>query len=248
MSALETVDLAGVEILAADVTIHGRGSPPEGDRYSVGDLRAIASANRELETELRPPAKIGHGKGGPRVGTLANVRVAGDKLLADVRDVPRRFADLVRARAYDGRSVELSRFESQRTGKRYDLVVSALAWLGDQLPAVHTLDDVAALYADGSVELLRMYELDTQAASSVAVVDAAIERGAIRVSGRDAALKLYASAPRAFSSLIESHPGDAETAFENRRELSSTPTAKARDLAERTDRARRFGIPLEDVI
>ena len=38
--SLETVDLPGVEILAADVTIHGRGSPPEGDRYSVSDLRA----------------------------------------------------------------------------------------------------------------------------------------------------------------------------------------------------------------
>lgn len=247
MSALETIDLEGVEILAADVTIHGRGSPPEGDRYSVDDLLAIASANRELETELRPPAKIGHGKGGPRVGTLANVRVAGDKLLADVRDVPRRFADLVRARAYDGRSVELSRFESQRTGKRYDLVVSALAWLGDTLPAVRTLDDVVGLYADGRVELLRMYELDTQAASAAAFVDKAIERGAIRASGRDAAVRLYANAPEAFATLIESQPGDAQTAFDNRRLLNSTPAAKARDLAERERISRQFGIPLKDV-
>ncbi len=72
--SLETVDLPGVEILAANVTIHGRGSPPQGDRYSTGDLRAIADANRELVAELRPPAKIGHASGGPAVGHVENIR------------------------------------------------------------------------------------------------------------------------------------------------------------------------------
>lgn len=100
--SLDTVDLPGVEILAAGVTIHGRGSPPAGDRYSVPDLRAIADANRALEAELRPPAKIGHDGYGPAVGYLENVRVAGDKLLADVKSVPRRFAELVKERAYSG--------------------------------------------------------------------------------------------------------------------------------------------------
>jgi hypothetical protein len=69
---LESVDLDGLEILAANVTTHGRGSPPEGDRYSVDDLRAITEASWGLEAELRPPAKIGHEGGGPRVGSLAH--------------------------------------------------------------------------------------------------------------------------------------------------------------------------------
>jgi hypothetical protein len=80
-------------------------------------------------------------------------------LLADVKAVPRRFAELIKAGAYTGRSVELSRLTSQRTGKRYDLVVSGLAWLGDKLPAVQTLDDVVALY-EGQTELVRAYQLD----------------------------------------------------------------------------------------
>lgn len=162
MSDLATVDLPGVEILAADVTIHGRGSPPGGDRYSVGELRAIAEAHRELASELRPPAKIGHDGYGPSVGWLENLRVIGSKLVADVKDVPRRFAELIDSRAFDGRSVELSRITSQRTGRKYPLVVSALAWLDDRLPAVRTLDDVHALY-EGDVELVRAYELDAPA-------------------------------------------------------------------------------------
>ena len=155
---METVDLPAVEILAAGVRIHGRLSPPDGDIYSRRDLEQIASANQDLSAELRPPAKIGHDNGLlPAVGELRNIRVAGDKLVADVVNVPRRFAELVKARAYHARSVELSRFTSQRTGRRYDLVVSGLAWLGGKLPAVRTLEDVVALYDDAGATRRRLY-------------------------------------------------------------------------------------------
>ncbi len=192
MSDLATVDLHDVEILAADVMIHGRGSPPEGDRYSTADLAAIADANRELADELQPPAKIGHDGNGPAVGHVTNIRVAGDKLLADVKSVPRKFADLVRARAFNGRSVELGRVTSQRTGKKYDFVVTGLAWLGDKLPAVRTLDDVAALY-DADVELARAYELDTRTGD--ARIDEAIGDGRIAYGQRDIWARTFELAP-----------------------------------------------------
>lgn len=248
MSELETVDLEGVEILAAGGPVHGVGSPPEGDRYSIADLEAIAQANRELESELRPPAKIGHATGGPRVGTLANLRVAGDKLIADVRNVPRRFGDLVRARAYDGRSVEMARFTSQRTGRRYDRVVSALAWLGDTLPAVRTLDDVVALYAEDRIAVVRMYEDGGESATAAAIVDDALARGAIPARARETALRMCSSAPAPFAAYIDAQPGDAVTAHANQRELGSTPEWQARDLAEREAIARDYGMALEDVL
>jgi hypothetical protein len=250
--SLETVDLLGVEILAADVEIHGRGSPSSGDRYSADDLRSIAQANRELAAELRPPAKVGHESGGPAVGYLENLRVSGDKLLADVKDVPRKFAELVRARAFTGRSVELSKITSQRTGRRYPLVVSALAWLGDKLPAVRTLDDVHALY-EGEAELVRAYQLDTRAEDGQALVAEALAYGIITKGQADAALRLYASAPDEMQSLLDSM-GLAEV-----RELeawylespSATTEPSVWDEDERSYRAymsQVLGVRPEDVI
>jgi hypothetical protein len=156
---LETVDLEGVEILAAGGPVRGRGSPPEGDYWTIEDLDAIAQAARELEGEIRPPAKIGHGRAGNAVGWLTNIRREGDRLLADIRRVPRRFAELIKAGAYRTRSVELSRVTSQRTGRVYDWVVTGLAWLGDRLPAVQTLEDVVALYEGDDAER-RFVQLD----------------------------------------------------------------------------------------
>lgn len=162
---LETVDLQGVEIMAACGPVHGVGSPPEGDHWTPDQLRAMAAAAAELGDELRPPAKIGHDGSAPRVGWLDNVRVSedGQKLLADVRDVPKRFAGLVKAGAYRARSAELARVTSQKTGKTYDWAVSGLAWLGAKLPAVKTLadlDNVVALYEQAGLETVRLYEFD----------------------------------------------------------------------------------------
>ncbi len=174
MSKLKTRDLLGVEILSTGGPIHGAGSPPEGDFWTADDLRAMAAADEELGDELKPPAKIGHSdlqalvrNSGddlgltitpgemPAVGWLENVRVNddGSKLLADILAVPEKLAELIEAGAWRPRSVELSRITSQVTGKVYDWVVTGLAWLGGKLPAVTTLDDVVALYADHGVAL-----------------------------------------------------------------------------------------------
>lgn len=43
----------------------------------MDDLRAIADANRELQDEISPSAKIGHGRSSePAVGWLQNIRVS----------------------------------------------------------------------------------------------------------------------------------------------------------------------------
>lgn len=165
MSALETVDLEGVEILAAGGPVHGRGSAPGGDTWTAEQLRELAKANQDLAGELRPPAKLGHGASSdPAVGWLENIRINedGSRLLADVKSVPKKLSELIKSGAYRTRSVELSRVTSQRTGRKYDLAVSGLALLGASLPAVRTLSDVVKLYADENVALRRVYVQDTQ--------------------------------------------------------------------------------------
>lgn len=242
MSALETVDLDGVEILSVGGPVHGTGSAAEGDYWTADALREIAEANRALAGELKPAATIGHGSGDPAVGWLENVRINedGSKLLADVKSVPRRFAELVKARAYRTRSVELSRVTSQRDGRRFEHVVTGLAWLGGRLPAVRTLADVVALYEhDGVTEQRSAGEL---------VVDRAIFRGAVSAADRDVHLRAYEVAPGPAAALIEALPGDTATAYRNQAlHLLGDADPEKRDLAERERIAREYGIPVEDV-
>lgn len=164
MPKLETVDLEGVEILSTGGPVRALGSPPEGDHYTTENLRAMVDAANDLGDEVRAPARIGHRKFGesmdaalranPAVGWLANHRLNADgtKYLVDVKSVPKRFAELIKARAYRTRSSEISKITSQRNGKTYDNVVTGLAWLGDKLPAIQTLDDVVALYESDDAE------------------------------------------------------------------------------------------------
>lgn len=173
---LETVDRNGVEILAAGGPIRGVGSPPGGDFYTVEDLERIAAANRELADEIRPPNKIGHSKEQrllrnsgltdgetPAAGWVdgSTLRVEGEKLLADVKAIPKKLDNLFSKGAFRTRSVELGRRTSQKTQKTHDLVVTGLAWLGAKAPAVQTLDDIEALYEDQQldIETVRVYEV-----------------------------------------------------------------------------------------
>lgn len=171
-----TFDLIGVEILSTGGPIHGVGSPPEGDFWTLPELEGMAAADRELGDELMPPAKIGHPDEQvivrnsiaagelpqpadgemPSVGWLEDVRVDGQRLLADVRKVPKLVKDLIEVGAYRTRSVELSKVTSQVSGKTYEWVVTGLAWLGGKMPAVKTLGDVVALYA-GDAPTLRVF-------------------------------------------------------------------------------------------
>lgn len=181
-----TCDLVGVEILSVGGPVHGIGSPPEGDFWTLEELRGMAEADAELGDELLPPNKIGHPDAQtlvansidagdlplpedgelPAVGWLEDLRVEGTKLLADVRHVPKIVADLIERGAWRTRSVELSTVTSQTSGKRYEWVVTGLAWLGGKMPAVRTLGDVVALYA-GELPVSRRYvterELETGA-------------------------------------------------------------------------------------
>jgi hypothetical protein len=170
---LETVDIPAVEILASGGPVYAIGSPPEGDFYTRDELEAIALAHRELGNEIRAPIKLGHSdrqqllansgltKGEmPAAGWLdsGSFRVEDDaetgvaKLLADARSVPKKIADLMNVGAYRTRSSEIRQYASQATQKTYAWVVEGLALLGEQIPAVQTLDDVYRLYERAGID------------------------------------------------------------------------------------------------
>lgn len=172
MAALETVDIPAVEIMRSGGPVYAIGSPVGGDFYSREDLEGMAAAHVALGDEIRAPIKLGHSdrqqllaasgltKGEmPAAGWLdsATFRVeeAADgatRLLADAKAVPKKLADLMEVGAYRTRSSEIRSYASQKTQQEYPWVVDGLALMGEQLPAIQTLDDVHKLYQRAEID------------------------------------------------------------------------------------------------
>lgn len=159
MSLAETFNINGVEIFAAGEW--------NGDAYSTDDLDELARAFEETREHLKPYLKLGHGNSQkllasdelPAAGWLTNVYREGGKLLADFAKVPKKIYELIKAGAYSRVSSEIF-INPKVNGKPYKMALKAVAILGGETPAVHTLDDIHALYVvDQSV---RAYEKDAQ--------------------------------------------------------------------------------------
>lgn len=158
MSELKTVDIKGVEILKVGTFVGAAGGK---QTYTREDLQEFAAAHAALvEGGHYPTVYLGHNNPPgselpepPAVGRIVALSVKGDKLLADLTDVPGEVAALMQAKAYGTRSIEGVRLSWGRAieiaGKRYRQVLTGMALLGKNLPAVGGLADVMKLYAAG---------------------------------------------------------------------------------------------------
>lgn len=160
---LETVSKNGVEIFSTGVH--------NGDKYTRADLEAIVSAFNELGFE--PIVKAGHEPGqekpgmmeklfgAPSLGYVKALRVVGDKLLADLKDIPKRFANVINAGGFKKISPEIFfDLKDEATGKIYPRVLRAIAFLGAALPAVTNLKDIEMLYRRGNGAVVKSYEFE----------------------------------------------------------------------------------------
>ena len=142
----ETHNIKGVEIFSAGEW--------NGDKYTEKDIDSIVNAFEETKNALKPYIKLGHSEDQqllaadslPAAGWIENIYRKGKMLFADFIDMPRKVADLVRARAYKRVSSEIF-VNIKVNGKRYPLALKAVALLGGETPAVQNLNDVHALYA-----------------------------------------------------------------------------------------------------
>lgn len=122
------------------------------------DFAHMVSAFAELKSKYGFPLKLGHDNGQPLLktdglpaaGWIDNLRVDGDRLVADLIEVPDGIARLINQKLYRTRSIEFHR-NVLVAGKRYPIVLTACALLGEQLPAVDSLADIAALYTAASL-------------------------------------------------------------------------------------------------
>lgn len=172
MAELETVDIPAVEIMRSGGPVYAIGSPVGGDFYSREDLEGMAAAHVALGEEIRAPIKLGHSdrqqllansgltKGEmPAAGWLDSstfrVEDADDgsaRLLADAKAIPKKLGDLLEVGAFRTRSSEIRSYTSQKTQQEYPWVVDGLALMGEQVPAIQTLDDVHKLYQRAEID------------------------------------------------------------------------------------------------
>jgi hypothetical protein len=149
---LPTVTLDNVEVFSVGTW--------NGDPYSEHDLDQMVSAFHELRSSWEPAAKAGHEDGQekdgmmsrlfgvPALGYVDQLARKGGKLIARFKDMPRRFAGLVKAGTYKKISSEVYwNYKNPATGKVYPRVLKAVAFLGADVPAVTNLKEIEALFS-----------------------------------------------------------------------------------------------------
>jgi hypothetical protein len=127
-------------------------------KFAVQDLHDIVATFEALGDNHHVPLKFGHNEkqpmtdGYPALGWVSKVWVNDqDKLMARFDSVPAVVKKAFDAKLYRHVSVELD-VDVEHRGKKYKYVLSAVALLGADIPAVNTLNDLRH-YLDGGERL-----------------------------------------------------------------------------------------------
>lgn len=117
-----------------------------GNKFVADDLKEIAEKTNELisKSTHRPPIKLGHSKkqilaqedGQPALGWMENFKVVGTKLVADLKSIPDVLINSIKGELFKQLSVELTHH------RNFGWFASGIAFLGSDLPAVKTLQDL----------------------------------------------------------------------------------------------------------
>lgn len=113
-----------------------------GERFGTSDLDSMVSAFGRVG--YTPPVKLGHddSPGAMAFGWVSNLRRVGDKLLANLVDVPDSLIAMIRAKRYDSVSVEIFN-DLVRDGVKFVRALKAIAILGAQIPGVSGLRPIS---------------------------------------------------------------------------------------------------------
>lgn len=121
-----------------------------GLEFDAQDLKTIVLAFHTLGDNHHVPLKFGHNEdqpftdGYPAIGWVSDVWMDGDKLMARFTDVPDIVKQTFEKKLYRHVSIELE-VAVEYKGQFFPWVLSGVALLGADIPAVNTLSDLAAL-------------------------------------------------------------------------------------------------------
>jgi hypothetical protein len=124
-----------------------------GDEYTLKDLEEMVITYNETSKNYKPYMKLGHDNkqmllqndGLPSAGWVENLRIIGKKLVCDIVDIPEKIYKLITENAYRYVSSEIF-WNISFEGKKYPKMLSGVALLGSDMPAVTNLNDFANLY------------------------------------------------------------------------------------------------------
>jgi len=178
-AAMKTVTVPGVEIFAV--------GKHNGDPYSADDIDGIVDASKSLKGRVDAPVKLGHtsdefnkaiskkmhipqelihgenGNGALAFGWCDNLRREGKLLKADFVGVPEPVADLIKSGLYKKVSCEIA-IDFKDRGNNYPFVLTGVALLGAELPAVRDIEglEAAAMYTQQPMEGIRVVEFQAE--------------------------------------------------------------------------------------
>jgi len=115
--------------------------------FSKADLQSIVSNFTQFRDLLKVPLKFGHNDeqpmtdGLPALGWVEKIWIDGDKLMAEFANMPTKVMDAIKKKLYRKVSIELD-IDVNHKGKTYDYVLSGVALLGADIPAVSVLADL----------------------------------------------------------------------------------------------------------
>lgn len=118
-----------------------------GMTFTLDDLKQMAQSFAALAQNQDVMLKLGHNDaqkmtdGQPALGWVSKVWVAGDKLMARFTDLPKIVHDAITKKLYKNVSVELD-LDVQYKSNHHPYVLTGVALLGADVPAVNTLKDL----------------------------------------------------------------------------------------------------------
>mgnify|MGYP001570258970 CR=1 FL=1 len=139
--------------LTAEIFACGRWN---GMEFTAEDLQGIADTFSKLGDNMRVALKMGHNDaqkmtdGKPALGWVDKVWVVGEKLMAHFTDIPQVVADAIKKKLYKNVSVEMD-IDVNHKDTNYPYVLTGVALLGADIPAVNVLKDLTHYMSRGAV-------------------------------------------------------------------------------------------------
>ena len=191
-------DLLGVEIF--------RTGKWNGDVYDRRDLQDIVDAFDKVG--FVPPVKLGHkeSSGGMAHGWIKAIRLAGDRLVADFMNVPKKVFDAIKSRGFDTVSSEIY-WDLERNGRKFRRALKAVALLGAEIPAVADLAPLRSVVnsvADAEFDHVATYSIQVKEFDDMKTIEELTAQVA------DLTTKLTAAEARATAAETAKASGEAD--------------------------------------
>ena len=186
--------IADVELVDAGLNWPLIADGTEDGTFTATDIAAAIAAvddpsirsPRVIFGHREPQTAAAFGPGSPVWGGATNMRTTneGNTLVCDLEGVPAWLAEVL-PHAWPSRSIQGRRNVTSETGATHALVIDFISFLGVELPAISTLEDVRAVYAartatEANVTVKEDTMPTTQAARSGQVLAAGVTEEDVR--------------------------------------------------------------------